>query len=235
MASPITEKGDLPLSSLPQTPTAKQPGRTIIKKNDGTFEGNITFKSDSKTDFPEIGDLHPDNGNLECYNLAVTSNSLGLYTCQASYFGIEGSKTDPQVQYTGGSQSEPIETFPDFNLTVTGLAGTAANPNNDAVFDEETGEFIGFMDGELQGVQYYLVPSNTISVTYWQDTPPEVELMLIRSRPPGTQSFILPPVANWLLTASPVRSVGNFYQVSETWLGSAPGVGWNSAIYNPAF
>ena len=225
-----------------------QPDRSIVEKNDGTLEGVVIFKgssdvpypSDSSTPsgiWPAIEDTHPDDDRLECYNLAFTEGPNGITTCQASYFGVVPSQY--QVSYTGGSNSEPIETHPNF----TSLAGTASSPNNDAEWDEETGEFIGFTDGQFQGIEYYLTPSNTLTISYWLDQAPNLTALMSVYRNPltlgsgsdagreDTSGIVLPSnVLNWLLVSIPTRKVGNFYQVTEEWIGSGLR-GWNTLIY----
>jgi len=209
-----------------------QPGGSIVVNNDGTIESSLTYKAESLDDLLEIGDLHPYDTRMECYQKAITYNSLGYITCQASFFGIEGATTARQLTYTGGTNSDPIEVHPAFESII---AGTASAPKNDAIFDEDTEEFIGFSKGELQGVQYYLTPTSTITLTYWTQSAPDIKLLQIQSRPPGTEGLILPNVENWLLVAAPVRNVGSYYQISEQWLGSADRAndvkGWSPEIY----
>ena len=210
-----------------------QPDRSIVEKNDGTLEGSIIFKSTDADNFPEIDDLHPDDDRLECYNKALTYNSNGLITCQASYFGI--IRSIYQISYTGGSNSDPIETHKDFTATI---GGTAALPKNDASFDEDTEEFLGFPKGDLQGVQYYLTSSNTLTISYWMDSPPNLSsIMSVVNDPQSVGSRVvtnpleLPVlVRNWLMVSIPVRRVGNFFQVTEQWMGSGED-GWNNKIY----
>lgn len=229
-----------------------QPDRSIVEKNDGTIEGVVVFKAEKNLrssgnrwwgrdrvydKFPEINDEHPDDDRLQCYNLAFTNNPNGIITCQASYFGVIPSQY--QVSYTGGSNSEPIETHPNFAY----LAGTVSNPKPNAKWDTETGEFISFTDGEYQGLEYYLTPSNTLSITYWLDRTPNLKaLMSVYGNPltlateddegrENTSGIVLPNVKSWLLVSIPTRKVGNFYQVTEQWIGSGNLKGWNKLIY----
>ena len=214
------------------TAKVRQADSGIVINSDDTMEAAITWRAVAKDDLPIVGELHPDSDKLECYNTTYTYNSLGYVTCAASYFGITGTVTTKQVSYTGGGSSEPIETYPGFSGNVFGLGGNVGNPNNGAFFDEETGQFLGFASGSLQGIQYYLTPSNTLTISYWMDSAPTVNLMQTAGIPPGSESLVLPDVPNWLLISSPVKNVGSVYQVTEQWLGSGPR-GWNSYIYYP--
>lgn len=215
------------------TDAIMQPDRSIVEKNDGTLEGSITFKSDDVENFPDIDDLHPDDDRLECYNKTITYNANGLITCQASYFGIIPSVY--QISYTGGSNSDPIETHKNFTASI---GGSADLPKNDASFDDDTGEFLGFPTGDLQGVQYYLTSSNTLTISYWMDDTPNLDAVMSVVSNPQTVAgrVVVNPLAlptlvkNWLMVAIPVRRVGNFYQVTEQWMGSGED-GWKPLIY----
>ena len=235
-----------------------QPDRSIVEKNDGTLEGTVIFKQgeaptvtrftpsgnqittgggtgeDPYRDFPDIDDPHPDDDRLECYNLAYTHNANGYITCQASYFGVVPGQY--QVTHNIGSDSAPIETHPNFGS----LAGTASSPKNDAAFDDETGEFLNFTEGQFAGLQYYLTPSNNLSITYWLDTAPNLQALMSVWRDPltlndqrdNTSGIVLPTnVISWLLVSVPTRKVGKFWQVTEQWLGSGSNRGWNVQIY----
>ena len=214
---------------------------SIIEKNDGTIEASLTFVTEKAyiLTLPKIGDTHPNNIKLECYNKTITYGAGDLITCTCSYFGIDVSKTSPVVNYDGGTNNEPIETHPKFGETDdNGLAGTAASPKNGAEFDSETNAFIGFTGddaGDLLGVQYYLTPANNVSLTYWTTTKPNLnKRMSIVSKPSlGTgRTFLKPPnVKNYLLVDMPYRIQGSLYQVTEQYMGSAKG-GWNKTIYS---
>ena len=216
-----------------------QPDRAIIEKNDGLLEGSITFTAavdnleSYDSPFPEIDEEHPDDDRLECYNLAYTFGTNSLVTCVASYIGIVPKKF--QVDYSASTNSEPIETHPLFENK---LAGTASSPKNDAIFDEDTEEFIGFPKGKFQGVSHYLVPAATLSMSFWLDESPLLNaLMSVYPNPLTSESrtnesgIKLPSkVGNWMLVSAPVRKVGNFWQVTEQWLASGED-GWNAKIY----
>ena len=226
-------KKGTPLKSL------RQVDGSIVKKNDGTLEASLTFVTEKgdEISFPIIGDSHPDNVALECYNKTITYGDGELITCTCAYFGIDVAKTEPVVSYDGGTNNDPIETHPKFGETdETGLAGTAASPKNGAEYDSETGQFIGFTGddaGDLLGVQYYLTPANNVSVTYWTTTKPNLNRrMSIVAKPEiGRKTFYKPPnVKNYLLVDMPYRIQGSLYQVTEQYMGSAKG-GWNKAIY----
>ena len=212
----------------------KQVDSSYVIKNDGTIEASLTFTADVQDidDFPDIDDDHPDDFRLQCYNKNVTYAAAELVTCTCSYFGIEGTKTEPVVSYDGGTNNDPIETHPGFDT----LGGTLAAPVNGATFDEESGLFVGFTGagaGELLGVQYYLTPANNVSVSYWTTRKPNLNRRMdVVTRPEiGRKTFYKPPnVKNYLLVDMPYRTQGNLYQVTEQYMGSASG-GWNRTIY----
>jgi hypothetical protein len=205
-----------------------QPNRTIGQKSDGTLDGQVVFKTDRARigTLPQIGSTHPDDSRLKQFqrNITYAPNSEVIMT--ASYFGLTLSKTAETISYSGGQNNDPIETHPDFES----FAGTQGAPLNGAVFDDDTGEFIGFISGDYQGVQYYLTAATVISLSYWTDSPPVLKnRMSIVASLPG---FVTPPdVVNFLLLDSPYRQIGTwYYQVTEQYLGS--GVkGWDPIIY----
>ena len=207
---------------------------SIVVKNDGTIEASLSFVTENadKDSLPDIGDEHPDNPKLECYNKSITYGACELITCTCAYFGIEVTKTEPVVSYDGGTNNDPIETHDKFDT----LAGSSSAPENGAEYDSETGQFIGFTGdgaGDLLGVQYYLTPANNVSVTYWTTTKPNLnKRMSIVAKPEiGLKTFYKPPnVKNYLLVDMPYRIQGSLYQVTEQYMGSAKG-GWNKMIY----
>jgi hypothetical protein len=155
---------------------------------------------------------------------------MGLEKVQlvASYFGLVSKKTDPIISYNPNTNKEPLETHPDFQT----FAGTQASPINGAMFDPETGAFLGFFNPaikELYGATGYLVPSTMLSLTYWQDSVPNLKRRMSIMK--EIKGFKKPPdVKDFLLLDMPYRQVGNFYQVTEQILGSGP-LGWSKKIY----
>lgn len=231
-----------------------QVGRTITYQSDGTLEGSVVWKgyssvSDDGTITPpsgipvvaeggRAGTNHPDDDRMECYNRTIVYGANGIVTCTAAYFGIEniGGKSDLTFSFSGGVTTEPIETHPDFL--------TFATEANGAKFDETTNEFLGFTkfttpglieNTNLMGVESYLTPATNIVVSWWQDKQPRPSKTAtwdtnINDLPP--EDFRKPQgVKNFLLMDESYSQVGNFYQVTQSYLGS--GVkGWNKDIYD---
>jgi len=244
-------KGEIPTRAVGEgdAAIALQPGRIISEKNDGTLEGQAIFQCDKAdvSSLPAIGSLHPDDNRMEAYEISKTYNSNGLVTAVISYFGLIASKTDPVITYSGGQNNEPIETHPDFSS----FAGTVEAPLNGAKFvteGEEYGAFLGFTEdtategeteggdsNQFRGVEYYFTASTQITVSYWQDTAPNLKNRLtIVNKIQGINSSDLDKPSNvkdFLLLDTPYRQVGNFYQITEQYLGSGP-QGWNSEIYD---
>lgn len=227
-----TDKGDIDGNVI------MQPDRSIGEKNDGTLEGQIVYKCDKQyvSLLPNIGDPHPDDSRLECYDINKTHNSNGLVTATASFFGLTASTTDPVISYSGGQNQEPIETHPDF----ANFAGDVTAPLNGAQFVSDTsaddyGQFIGFEGTSFQGIEYYLTPSTNITLSYWTDKAPSLKnRMKIYPYIRGINSSQLrvpSDVDDFLLLDTPYRQVGSFFQVTEQYMGSGPD-GWNKSIYD---
>ena len=87
----------------------QQVDSSYVIKNDGTIEASLTFVADviDLGEFPNIDDEHPEDFRLQCYNKNVTYGAGDLVTCTTSYFGIEGTKTEPIVSYDGGTNNDP--------------------------------------------------------------------------------------------------------------------------------
>jgi len=239
-----------------------QPGRTITETTEGTLEGSVVWiidsslvpidETESSNLLPVValgdgqpGGLHPDDSRLECYNRTLTYGSNGILTCTASYFGLTIPKTDYELSFTGGTQADRIETHKDFE----DFAGKPGSPENGAKFDEDTGEFLGFTEfvevgeqdnkGEYAnflGVQNYLVPTTTITISWWQDSVPvPSKLAVVEEFLPYIEDVRKPKgVKNFLLVNETYNQVGNFYQITQNYLGSSieGGKGWNKTIYD---
>lgn len=210
-----------------------QPDRTIVEKNDGTLEGTVTFKCDQSMKpggtenapnpgLPQLTDEHPDDKRLECYNITRTYSSNGILILNCSYFGLTAKETTPVVQFSSGANSDPIETHPQFD--------TLTDSGNYSYDDQ--GNFLGFTGGDLRGVQYYLTPSSTVTVSVWRDSKPTIGKRIARkNQPSGTTGYVFPTdIKDWLLIDVSYRQVGSFYQLSEVWQASGPD-GWNTKIY----
>lgn len=228
---------------------------SVVWKLDASLvtPGKKNIGVDTSTLLPEVangdgepGSLHPDDGRLECYNRTLSYGSNGILTCTASYFGLVTSKTDYEISFTGGTQVDRIETHKDFEL----FAGKLGAPLNGAKFDEETGEFLGFTefvdfnakkdnagdDAHFQGIQNYLVPTTTITLSWWQDEVPKPsKLAVVSDFLPLVEETRKPKgVKNFLLINETYQQVGNFYQITQNYLGSSVegGKGWNKTIYD---
>ena len=205
-----------------------QPGATVSINQDETVEASASFKTSTPgTDPPELGDEHPYEFDAKCYNITETRNQAGIITYDCAYFGINGGRkrSELEIAYSGGTSSDPIQTHPDFDKLTA--------PSNYSYDDD--GNFLGFTGGDLAGVQYYLTPSSTVTISYWQDTAPKTEARVKIATTEDLEiiakGFPLPSdITNWLLVDRPFRQVGNFFQVSETFIASGP-KGWSTDIY----
>lgn len=207
-----------------------QPDSVLSFKNDGTIEGDVIYRADDGlvSRFPKMKDPHPKESRCQVYNQEVTYKTNGIVEMRCSYFGLIGAKTTGVISYTPNQDRDAVETHPDF----TSFAGTKSSPKNGAKFDPDTGEFLGFFDPTVKGLfgaRYYLVPSTLVSLTYWQNSVPSIRnRMKIVSSIPG---FRKPSdVKNFLLLDFPYRQLGDYYQVTEQYLGSGPD-GWSTKLY----
>lgn len=208
-----------------------QAGWTIDEDETGLLTGELSYEGDfAYWRFLPVswgyGLLHPYDGRLTAYKRRVQRLKTDKVRITLSFIGIIADPTPWVIEHPGGNGQDPIETHPDFDT----LAGTAASPKNGATFDEETGEFIGFVDvtNSLCGVRAYIVPNIIVSATYYTHTVPNLtQVAKITGFPP-----IAAPanVKNWLMIGQPYRQIGNLYQVTNQYLGSGPG-GWNTRIY----
>tara|TARA_R110002110_G_scaffold6937_1_gene34544 strand:- start:60 stop:743 length:684 start_codon:yes stop_codon:yes gene_type:complete len=208
---------------------AIQPGYKLTQKDDGTLDGTVTFECDRDRvgSLPQIGADHPADGRAELYARDITYMGLNKVSMTGSYFGLISATTDPIITNGGSADREAIETHSDF-LT---MAGTDGGELNGAKFDEETGEFLGFLDSsnDLFGVRYYFTASTTVSSSFWTRSAPKLKKILtIVDKIPGYKAP--EGVKNFLLLSVPYRQVGSHYQVTENFLGSGAD-GWNTTIY----
>ena len=229
-----------------------QPGRTIVESQEGTLEGSVTWKADvgdltpetvdSSDLFPTIatnngdpGSNHPDDDRLECYNRTITFGNNNIATCVASYFGLTLPQTVPTMSFTGGVTTEPIETHPDF-----ATFGTVANG---AQFDDE-GRFLRFsefisgstnsgINTNFYGVTSYLTPATNITISWWSNAKPTPsKLATVTSFLPYEANVRKPQgVADFLLLSESIKQVGNFYEITQQYMGSVS-PGWNTKIYD---
>jgi hypothetical protein len=206
-----------------------QPDSQVSIDRDGLMSGTATFDGSEAAvlgNVPTVGvSLHPKDPRLVCESISTTYKRLGKASITANYIGLASDPTTPRIEFAGGSGQDPIETHPDFIK----FAGTPGDPKNNARFDEETGEFLGFFAGVFQGVTAYVVPSIIVNYTYYTTVAPNVKRVgrVVGNLP----EFNRPPnVKNYLLIAMPYRQIANVYAVTEQYLGSGE-KGWNGQIY----
>ncbi len=230
------------------TRAVAQPDRSVTENADGTMEGVVTWIIDAgsvspqdasqlaATLLPKVGgacsqctpgEQHPDDPRLECYERTVEFGAGNIITCVASYFGLwEPSRT--LIEYKGSVTALPITRHPNWESDIS----------LSAVLDP-LGSFLGF-DGfdttegdyrNLYGTREYLAAGTSITLTYWMETQPSAKTIGVIYTP--TEGDGLPAVTgvkDFLIVNQSYRQIGNFYQVSEEYLGSGA-EGWNSIIY----
>jgi hypothetical protein len=206
-----------------------QPGSTETIDKDGLINAQVTWEGDAGQirglrPIPNLSS-HPYINGLLCYQSTLEYLKAGKAKVTGDYIGLLSDPSIPTVEFAGGSGQDPIETHPDFER----FAGTPEEPLNGAEFDEDTGEFLGFFNGEFQGVRSYIVPSILVNISYYTHRRPSLQrLNEIIASPPG---FVGPSsTKNYLRIGNPYRRTGNVYFVTEQYLGSGP-AGWNRQIY----
>jgi len=211
-----------------------QPNWSLLYKQDGSIQGRCVFKcpaSDGIGNIPPIGTPHPKKNDAKSYDaeLVVTENEIAVIT--VDYIGLH-TPQPYQIEYIGTVGEEPIETHPKF---VSSIGGTAASPKNNAKFDAETGEFIGFpadAPNKLGGVRGYLAPSSVVRVSYYTASALSGLSDLGEKQSPPYLGFIsIGGSKNWLKTNWSRRDFGTFlYQITEEYTLSGKD-GWNTLIY----
>jgi len=217
-----------PLSSL-----VMQPGRTLVLKQDGSASGQIQYRCDAQsahTLAPRVGSPHPDNAQLQCYNVSITvlENSIAEISCE--YLGIFSDPTTYQIEFLVNVGEEPIETHQNF---VAKIGGQPGSPLNKAKFDTETGEFLGFpadAPDDLGGVRGYLNPACTVRISWFTRNASMGLYSLGRIASPPTVIPRPPDSRNWLKTNWSRRDFGLIYQITEEYTASGQ-KGWNRLIY----
>lgn len=207
-----------------------QPGWTIDEDEHGLLTGECSWEGDfAYSGSLPTGTLHPYDSRLTAYRRKLTRLATDKCRISLSFIGVAADPTPMFIEHPAGSGQEPIETHPDF----LEFAGTPGSPLNGAVFDSETGEFIGFTDleNDLAGTRSYIVPSVLVTLTFYTHFVPSLN-RVARLYNWGIPDLIRPPnVANFLLIGMPYRRIGNLFQVSHQLLGSGPN-GWNRRIYS---
>lgn len=200
---------------------------------DGVMRGKAVFEGDSRyfNQSPKLGDVHPKDTRLICIAPNVTYLAADKIRCSPDYMGIATDPTPGILDHPGGINQDPIETHPKF---ITQIAGTPGNPRNNAIFDETTGEFLGFGNGRYAGTRSYLVPTVSANITYWTRRVPNQQLngkkyagSILGFNPP-------PNCSDKLLLGQPYKQYGGtngtpaIYQVTAQIL-CAPS--WDGIIY----
>jgi hypothetical protein len=147
------------------------------------------------------------------------------------------------VTYTleGATDSEPIETHPDFPE----FAGKPADPatwKNGAEFDKKTGEFLGFRPlisgapNPKAGIKSYYSPG--LVYTRVRTIPDRtkitqgINLASLGKIDTPPASYLLPNVGTrtWLKSTARMETVGNGLRLHESWKLSGR-AGWDADIY----
>lgn len=128
----------------------------VFKVSHGTSTGTPAKGDAALKKAPARGEAFPLDGRLHCHRSSSSMDGNGIQTISADYVGIAaGTRTTPQVGGRFSSNQEPISTHPKFSVQI---GGTAASPQNGAVFNED-GSFKRFADpskDKFYGITSYL-------------------------------------------------------------------------------
>ena len=186
---------------------------------------------------------HPDYPNLKADRIRATRNE-DLVTISVTYAGpnLEQGEPgpedlpDPEEEVDTGTYMAPIETHPRF-LTDDMAGENPSNPQNGALFDPETQEFIGWAAGsDFRGMSHYYAPTLTYRVIRYSLSKPTTVagVGLVRVPPSYPSAGIAPPdvgpFRNFLFKSRTWRRRGGIYQINEEDLMSNQG-GWNPIVY----
>ena len=209
----------------------EQPDSELVYEQDGLIRGQRILIGDAQfiKQVPSRWSEHPDEPMALLFQKKIRKMKLGKIMAVLDYIGIEKDPTDFVVEMTGALNSEPIETHKDF---VDVIGGTADAPLNDAVFDDQTGEFLFFppdAPNDLGGQSTFFYPTVNARRSYWTYNTPNPGPMGKRLGVPSW--IILPPTTKDMLYG-PIcyRQVGRLFQVTFDYLGSGER-GCNKLIY----
>lgn len=217
-----------PLSNL-----VMQPARTMTIKQDGSISGRVQYRCNAESVYiltPRVGSPHPDNSQLQCYNVTINILENKIAEINCDYLGIFSDPTPYQVEFLVNVSEEPIETHKNFVERIGGKLGSSLNK---AKFDSETGEFLSFpadAPEDLGGVRGYLNPASTVRVSWFTRNSSMGLYSLGRIASPPAIIPSPPDSRNWLKTNWTRRDFGLIYQITEEYTASSQ-KGWNRLIY----
>ena len=207
-----------------------QPGSEVSEDENGLLSGTCLYEGDIAYlgTIPRMGQLHPYDLRLSVYKRQISRIANSKFRATINYIGVTADPTPMFIEHPGGSGQDPIQTHPKF----TDFAGTPASPKNGALFDTETGDFIGFTNSSNKffGVTSYIVPSVMVNLSFYTHYVPDLGYVG-ETYDWNVPNLIRPPnVKDFLLLGMPYRQIGNLFQVTHQILGSGPD-GWNRSIY----
>jgi hypothetical protein len=195
----------------------RQQSSELSYRVDGYIDGQLSFVFDYATQLATmrgfLGSSHPDEPNVFLHDLRVEKLRTGRGRATFECMGLFRDPTIRIVQGMPQVSTTPIEAHPKFTST---LAGTPDAPLNGAIFDEDTGEFIGFGDGDLIGVKSFYDGGVMLRATYFTARPPTLSqaFKITKSVPNAPQ---VPGVSGWLTMPSTFDPIPNtpFYRVTD--------------------
>lgn len=195
---------------------ARQPGSELIYTADGLIEGQLVYEFDwaqLAVVRATLGSRHPDENNVFIHRARIEKLTLQKGRVTFDCIGLAMDPTIRQVQGIPQTSTTRIEAHPKF---ATELAGTPEAPLNGALFDEETGEFLGFFSGPLTGVTSFYDGGTSLRATYYTAAAPQMSRAYrIATSIPNAPN--VPGVSKWLYMPPAFEPVPNtpFQKVNE--------------------
>jgi hypothetical protein len=205
----------------------------------GEVQFLVTNSGSQAPNSPNLGDPHP----YASYMLMETRRAVrenGGWHIIGNYAGCNPSNLPNAVMEMDFEDIEdPIETHKDFNKST--FAGTPANPQNGAAFDEN-GKFDGFLNPaypDFYGVTAYDNAGAIYKVTYvyplrsvpWLGLFNEINTVLTGLPSAlGTPNIPTPANRNWLVKPMSIQQRGGAVIITRSWQLSGRR-GWNKIIY----
>ncbi len=171
--------------AIPKGVVTRQPGSKLKVSRDGIAVLNETYKGNFADFFGSsltvAGTNHPEFPYLSVWSSELVESTAGIGILSVEY---RGADTIPAPTYSldRSLSNEPLATNPKW---VSDIAGKPSAPLNGAIFidpttglqttDDSIGQFKGWAIGSpFDGVEDYLCPGSTWTVSYVDYSPPDL-------------------------------------------------------------
>lgn len=172
-------------------------------------------------------ETHPNFSWLIRDSAKITRMEANWAKIEITFRGIPPETDEKFYRVTGATNSEPIETHPDFE--------TFATVGNGALFNSESGAFEGWTpESDFVGIESWFVP-NLVFEELWVVANTTQERGIWRTlgeieTPPSSPVRPVVSGRNWLFMGGDVEEWGRGAKIRRRWKQSGPN-GWNATIY----